>query len=71
MTEAWPLQRAVLLDGNGAEVESWTGYAVPEWIRGLPNENACFSYVLVIGKQRIQLPPGDLFAEIWEVLQRR
>jgi hypothetical protein len=70
-----------LLDVNLAEVDTWTGFLVPQWIGGLPNVNsACPYYLQVEGMHDPRpghpwnmlhaLEAGDLEKEVWAALIR-
>lgn len=60
----------VLCDVDLREIDTWTGYMVPEWIGGLPNVNAACPYKLNIDGGRLIwiVPPGDLYERVWESL---
>lgn len=58
------LKEIRLEDSNYVTVATWTGYAVPDYLRAFPNENARTPYTLVIGSQRQKLEVG---ADVYDI----
>ena len=69
MGMTWPLENVRLIDTAGAPVDDWTGYLLPAYLGGLPNENSqcCYTLEFECGL-RWTLGPGDLGDRVWDAL---
>jgi hypothetical protein len=66
---AWPLENVQLIDVSGSPVDNWTGYVMPAYLAGLPNENAqcCYTLEFECGLRWL-LGAGNLGQRVWDAL---
>lgn len=65
----WPLETVRLLDPAGWPVDDWTGYLVPAYLGGLPNDDARTPFTLEFEcGLRWLVPAGDLGQRVWDAL---
>ncbi len=60
-----------LYDHDHEQIDSWTGWLVPDYLHAVPNLNAAVPYRLEIADDlttKVLLPPGDLHDVIWHIL---
>jgi len=71
------LARVKLFDTDLSLVDEWEGFLVPEYLDGLPNVNARYTYKLEVegittpddtALMLWQIPPGNLKDEVWQQL---
>jgi hypothetical protein len=65
----WPIETVKLMGPAGWQVDEWTGYLVPRYFVGIPNEDARAAFTLEFEcGYRIHVRPGNLEECIWEIL---